>query len=72
MYSRGSIGADSRSLANACKASTAPVRIGHISELHAFVTDRLPAVKLRQICQLHGVQVIETSRESAAEERTRL
>ena len=50
---------------------TAPVRIAHISEIHTFVTDLLPSAALRQICQSHGVQLIETSREPGAEERAR-
>ena len=39
---------------------TAPVRIGHLSEIQTFVTDRLPSAPLLQICASHGVQVIET------------
>jgi DeoR family transcriptional regulator, glycerol-3-phosphate regulon repressor len=44
----------------------APVRVGHISEIDAFVTDRLTSVKLRDVCMTHGVRVIETSTESTA------
>jgi DeoR family transcriptional regulator, glycerol-3-phosphate regulon repressor len=39
----------------------APVRIGHMSQIHAFVTDRLTSPALRQVCLAHGVKVIETS-----------
>ena len=39
----------------------APVRIGHMSQIHAFVTDRLTSAALRQVCIAHGVQIIETS-----------
>lgn len=38
----------------------APVRIGHMSEVDAFVTDRLTSTKLRDVCAGHGVKVIET------------
>jgi DeoR family glycerol-3-phosphate regulon repressor len=38
---------------------TAPVRIGHISQTHVFVTDHLPSTRLREVCASHGVQVIE-------------
>jgi DeoR family glycerol-3-phosphate regulon repressor len=37
----------------------APVRIGHMSQVHAFVTDRLDSAQLRQVCTNYGVQVIE-------------
>jgi DeoR family transcriptional regulator, glycerol-3-phosphate regulon repressor len=39
----------------------APVRVGHMSEIDAFVTDRLTSAKLRDVCITHGVKVIETS-----------
>jgi len=39
----------------------APVRIGHISEIHAFVTDRLTSSRLRDLCASHDVQLIETA-----------
>lgn len=38
----------------------APVRIGHLSEVDDFVTDRLTSTKLRYICTSHGVRVTET------------
>jgi DeoR family glycerol-3-phosphate regulon repressor len=38
----------------------APVRIGHMSQIHTFVTDRLDSAALRQVCKLHGVNVVET------------
>jgi DeoR family transcriptional regulator, glycerol-3-phosphate regulon repressor len=38
----------------------APIRIGHMSQIHAFVTDRLPSAALRQVCLSYGVKVIET------------
>ncbi len=39
----------------------APVRIGHMSQIHVFVTDKLSSPVLRHVCALHGVRVIETS-----------
>jgi DeoR family glycerol-3-phosphate regulon repressor len=43
----------------------APVRIGHMSEVHAFVTDRLTSARLREVCTTHHVKVIETAQEEA-------
>lgn len=37
----------------------APVRIGHISEINTFVTDRLESRQLRSVCEAHGVQIVE-------------
>jgi DeoR family glycerol-3-phosphate regulon repressor len=37
----------------------APVRIGHISEIDVFVTDRMESAALQSVCEIHGVQVIE-------------
>ena len=42
---------------------TAPVRIGHISKIQVFVTDRLESSRLRAICAEHSVEVIETAPE---------
>jgi DeoR family glycerol-3-phosphate regulon repressor len=39
---------------------TAPVRIGHLSQVQVFVTDQLNSSKLRALCGTHGVQLIET------------
>ena len=39
---------------------TAPVRIGHISNISTFVTDQCNSPKLRNVCAEHGVQLIET------------
>jgi DeoR family glycerol-3-phosphate regulon repressor len=36
---------------------TAPVRIGHISDIDHFVTDALPPPRLQRICNEHGVAV---------------
>jgi DeoR family transcriptional regulator, glycerol-3-phosphate regulon repressor len=40
---------------------TAPVRIGHLSQVHAFVTDRCPNREIRRICQENEVELIETA-----------
>jgi DeoR family glycerol-3-phosphate regulon repressor len=46
---------------------SAPVRIGHISEVDHFVTDGPPSARLQQICADSGVQVdIATDKASAA------
>jgi len=39
---------------------TAPIRIGHISQVHTFVTDRLSLGPLAELCRQHEVKVIET------------
>lgn len=39
---------------------TAPMRIGHISQIHTFVTDRLALAPLADLCRKHEVEVIET------------
>ncbi|MCW4113454.1 DeoR/GlpR family DNA-binding transcription regulator [Aurantimonas sp. MSK8Z-1] len=38
---------------------TAPVRIGHLSQVHSFVTDRAPAA-IRAVCARHELALIET------------
>jgi DeoR family glycerol-3-phosphate regulon repressor len=40
---------------------TASVRIGHISQVDIFVTDRLDSAALREVCFTHHVQVIEAA-----------
>lgn len=39
---------------------SAPVRIGHVSQINVFITDRLVSPPLAAICRSHGVRVIET------------
>ncbi len=39
---------------------SAPVRIGHISQIDTFVTDRLSLEPLAELCRAHDVKVIET------------
>ncbi len=36
---------------------SAPIRIGHISEIDSFFTDKLESDSLRQICAQHGVKI---------------
>jgi DeoR family glycerol-3-phosphate regulon repressor len=45
---------------------SAPIRIAHVSEVDAFVTDRLVSQPFGEICRAHGVEVIEASAEAAA------
>ncbi len=39
----------------------APVRIGHISQVATFVTDKVPAA-LADVCHAHDVRLIETGK----------
>ena len=39
---------------------SAPVRIGHLSQVHTFITDRCAAPSMRALCKEAGVQLIET------------
>lgn len=41
---------------------TAPVRIGHISQVHTFITDHCPSESFRTICAEADIQLIETAR----------
>jgi len=40
---------------------TAPVRIGHISQVHTFITDHCPSANVRAICLDKEVQLIEAT-----------
>jgi DeoR family glycerol-3-phosphate regulon repressor len=40
---------------------TAPVRIGHVSQVGTLITDRCTVAAIREACELAGVQLIETS-----------
>jgi DeoR family glycerol-3-phosphate regulon repressor len=40
---------------------TAPVRIGHLSQVNTFITDRCDIPSVRKICQEAEVQLIETA-----------
>jgi DeoR family transcriptional regulator, glycerol-3-phosphate regulon repressor len=46
----------------------APVRIGHISQIRTFVTDRLDSAALRQVCKVRGVNIIETDAGAPADQ----
>jgi DeoR family glycerol-3-phosphate regulon repressor len=39
---------------------TAPVRIGHLSQAHSFITDFCPLDSIRQVCADAGINLIET------------
>lgn len=41
---------------------TAPVRIGQISQVHTFITDRCSIPSLRDVCKENGVLLIETAK----------
>ena len=38
---------------------SAPVRIGHLSDIDIFVTDHIPSEPLRDLCRQEGIQVVE-------------
>ena len=40
---------------------TAPVRIGHLSQIDTFITDRCDQEAIRQICVESDVNLIETA-----------
>ncbi|KRA96745.1 DeoR family transcriptional regulator [Devosia sp. Root685] len=42
-------------------ARTAPVRIGHLSQAHTFITDHCPYDSIRTLCAEAGITLIETS-----------
>lgn len=41
-------------------ARTAPVRIGHLSQAHTFITDHCPHDSIRRICTENSIRLIET------------
>ena len=43
---------------------TAPVRIGHLSQIDTFITDRCSSAAIRQICTSSSVNLIETGARS--------
>ena len=45
---------------------TAPVRIGHISQIDYFVTDAAPPSRLRRICEDNGV-VLDVATEDGSD-----
>lgn len=40
---------------------SAPIRIGHISQVSAYFTDQITSNALRDVCLLHGVDIHETT-----------
>lgn len=42
---------------------TAPVRIGHMSQVHTFITDHCPSASVRTVCAEGDVRLIETSQQ---------
>ncbi len=45
---------------------TAPVRMGHLSQVDVFVTDLCPHPEIRHQCEMHGVELIEAKRDRSA------
>ncbi|WP_159589860.1 DeoR/GlpR family DNA-binding transcription regulator [Chelativorans xinjiangense] len=41
---------------------SAPVRIGHVSQMDTFITDRCPSVAFRAVCGEAGVRLVEACR----------
>lgn len=41
---------------------SAPVRIGHVSQVGTFITDRCPSAALRDLCRDAGVRLLEACR----------
>ncbi|XUY29412.1 DeoR/GlpR family DNA-binding transcription regulator [Agrobacterium sp. rho-8.1] len=41
---------------------TAPVRIGHLSQVHTFITDHCPLESIKAICTENDVRLMETER----------
>jgi DeoR family transcriptional regulator, glycerol-3-phosphate regulon repressor len=39
---------------------TAPVRIGHLSQVNTFITDRCEVASIRRICEESEVRLTET------------
>lgn len=46
---------------------TAPVRIGHLSQVHTFITDHCPSASVKSICRENDVQLIETESQMTSE-----
>lgn len=42
---------------------TAPIRVGHLSQVNVFVTDWLSSSKVAGICAEHAVEVVEATGE---------
>lgn len=46
---------------------TAPVRIGHLSQVHTFITDHCPVASIKGICRESNVNLVETASLEASE-----
>jgi DeoR family glycerol-3-phosphate regulon repressor len=46
---------------------SAPVRIGHISQVDIFVTDHLASAPVAELCRTHGVRVVEALHQSQSD-----
>lgn len=46
---------------------TAPVRIGHLSQVHTFITDHCPLPMVKAICRENDVRLIETEPDTMGE-----
>lgn len=42
--------------------ASAPVEIGHLRDVHCFITDRCSSADVRAVCEAQGVELIETAR----------
>jgi DeoR family glycerol-3-phosphate regulon repressor len=41
---------------------SAPIRIGHISQIDVFVTDQIVSAPVADLCRTHGVRIVEARR----------
>ena len=46
---------------------SAPVRIGHISQIDMFVTDELTSLPMAELCRTHGVKVVEAGADGTSD-----
>ena len=47
---------------------TAPVRIAHLDQIHSFVTDYMPSIRLRKLCAEKGIRLIETNPDASGQQ----
>ena len=61
------IAADFKLVADSTKFErSAPVRIAHLRDVDVFVTDRLEAEPLRELCRSEGVELVETAAKASS------